>query len=79
VTGGYVYRGSAYPKLTGLYLFGDYGSGRIWSLDEPSPGEWRMVELTRSSGSLSTFGEDEAGELYIANMSEGRVYRVRAS
>jgi glucose/arabinose dehydrogenase len=79
VTGGYVYRGSAYPKLAGLYLFGDYGSGRIWSLDEPSPGEWRMVELGRSSGSLSTFGEDEAGELYLANMSEGRVYRVTAS
>ena len=44
VTGGYVYRGAAYPSLQGLYFFGDYCSGRIWSLDSADGTTWRMTE-----------------------------------
>ena len=78
VIGGHVYRGSRSPRLAGLYLFGDFGSGRIWSLDEPTPGGWRMVELLRSPLRISTFGEDEAGELYAASLHDNRIYRVGA-
>jgi glucose/arabinose dehydrogenase len=79
VTGGHVYRGSASPSLTGLYFFADYGSGRVWSLDEPSPDTWRMVELADTSIQISSFGEDEAGELYVAGLGDGRIYRITAS
>jgi glucose/arabinose dehydrogenase len=78
ITGGHVYRGSESPRLVGLYLFGDFGSGRIWSLDEPTPGGWRMVELLRSPLRISSFGEDEAGELYAASFHDNRVYRITA-
>jgi glucose/arabinose dehydrogenase len=76
VTGGHVYRGSRYPQLVGRYLFGDFGSGRIWALDQPQPGQWRMVELMRSRLQISSFGEDEAGELYVADYDDNRLYRI---
>jgi glucose/arabinose dehydrogenase len=78
ITGGHVYRGAQFPKLAGLYLFADFGTGRIWSLDEPTPGEWRMVELLRSGHQVSSFGEDEGGELYLADFDDNRIYRVTA-
>jgi glucose/arabinose dehydrogenase len=78
VTGGHVYRGYEYPQLAGLYFFGDYCSGRMWALSEPSAGQWQMTELPRASIQISSFGEDEAGELYVAGYGDGRVYRVTA-
>ncbi len=76
VTGGHVYRGARYPQLWGHYIFGDFCSGKMWALDEPSPGQWRMTELPRTQLQISSFGEDEAGELYVAGYGDGRVYRV---
>jgi hypothetical protein len=43
------------------------------------PGEWRIVELLRSPLRISSFGEDEAGELYAASLHDNRVYRITAS
>jgi glucose/arabinose dehydrogenase len=77
VTGGYVYRGTQYPALIGHYLFGDYCSGRIWSLTEGSPGRWTMRQLIDSPLSISSFGEDEQGELYVVHYG-GAIYRVTA-
>jgi glucose/arabinose dehydrogenase len=77
VTGGYVYRGTQYPALIGHYLFGDYCSGRIWSLTENSSGRWTMRQLIDSPFSISSFGEDEQGELYVMHYG-GAVYRVTA-
>ena len=72
VTGGYVYRGAAYPSLQGLYFFGDFCSGRIWSLDQQAGGTWRMTEQLKDAIQISSFGEDEAGEVYVTTFSGDR-------
>jgi glucose/arabinose dehydrogenase len=77
VTGGYVYRGTQFPTLIGHYLFGDYCSGRIWSLTEDPQGRWTMRQLIDSPFSISSFGEDEQGELYVIHYG-GAIYRVTA-
>lgn len=78
VTGGYVYRGRLFPELNGTYFFGDYGSGRIWGLMETSRGTWTRTELLRSGMSISSFGEDEAGEIYVVNHT-GSIHRLRVA
>lgn len=75
VTGGMVYRGRTFPVLDGIYLYGDYCSGRIWGLKN-SGGPWASKELARTKLSISTFGEDEAGELYVADYDGGGIYRI---
>ena len=79
VIGGYVYRGSAQPAMAGDYLFGDYCSGTIWAI---SPAGDQLREPTvvgAMDGSLSSFGEDESGELYATDLSGGRLLRVTAT
>jgi hypothetical protein len=76
VTGGFVYRGRAIPGLRGRYVFGDFCSGRIWTL-RMSGG--RATDIRREAirvSNLSSFGEDARGELYATSL-EGRVYRIR--
>jgi len=76
VTGGYVYRGSLYPKLWGAYLFADYCTGEVWSLQKNASQWVSRLELIQASG-VSSFGEDEAGELYLVNLNQGKVLRVK--
>ena len=77
VVGGYVYRGTKYPALAGVYLFADYCSGRIFALD-PSTDAFRdPVEVGNADSNISSFGEDTAGELYITHL-DGKVSRVVA-
>jgi hypothetical protein len=78
VTGGFVYRGGAYPQMNGLYFFADYCSGRIWGLDQPSAGVWRRTELLDTTHNITSFGLDRGGELYLTDGSDGGVYRVIA-
>jgi glucose/arabinose dehydrogenase len=78
VTGGYVYRGKAFPALEGVYLFGDYCSGRIWGLAPGGDGTWQVAELIQSGVQISSFGEDEAGEIYVLDMREGALYQIAA-
>jgi hypothetical protein len=73
VTGGYVYRGAKIPALSGFYIFGDYCNGRLWTLVRFG-GAWRLSSLRDTPYSISSFGEDEAGELYLVNIT-GSVYR----
>lgn len=73
VTGGYVYRGSRIPGLYGHYVFADYCSGRIWSLSGPAAAP---VELVNTGKQIVSFGEDGDGELYVAAILEGTVYRL---
>lgn len=75
VTGGYVYRGALYPNLRGLYIYGDYGSGRIWGLRRED-GRWVNRLLLASGKAISTFGEDEAGELYLADHAAGEIFTL---
>ena len=79
VIGGNVYRGAAQPALAGGYLFADYCSGTIWAID-PTSDELRAPTVVgEMDGSLSSFGEDEAGELYVTDLSGGRLLKVSAS
>ncbi len=75
ITGGYVYRGAAFPALTGAYLFSDFCSGKIWGLQQ-SGDAWERVELADTNLAVSSFGEDEAGELYVTDLGGGGVYRI---
>jgi glucose/arabinose dehydrogenase len=79
VTGGYVYRGKAIPGLVGGYVYGDYCFGELRYLRlAPDGGVVDEGSLGVSVGkqSLASFGEDEAGELYVLSISEDRVYRL---
>jgi len=76
VTGGYVYRGSE-PSLRGTYLYGDFCSGRIWGLRR-SGTTWENRLLLDSTLQISTFGEDESGELYLADHAGGVIFRISA-
>ncbi len=79
VTGGYVYRGAGSPALTGGYLFGDYCSGRIWALDAAGADRQDPALLLESGLSISSFGEDDDGELYVTDLGEGALYRLAAT
>ena len=78
VTGGYVYRGTESPALTGGYIFGDYCSGAIWGIDARTRNFTDPVELMQSGLSISSFGLDEDGELYLTDLNGGRVLQVVA-
>ena len=75
ITGGFVYRGRDFDGLTGIYFYGDYCSGRIWGLRRTDTG-WDDIELARPGFAISTFGEDEAGEIYVADYSGGVIHRL---
>ena len=74
VTGGYVYRGSDVPSLEGAYVFGDYVSGRIF-VAEGEGDDWSARILLEPGFRIATFGQDEAGELYLADYQGGVLYR----
>jgi glucose/arabinose dehydrogenase len=77
VTGGVVYRG-ANPALLGIYFYGDYCSGRVWGLRKSGAG-WDAAELLAPRGpplNISTFGEDEAGNAYLADHASGELLKI---
>jgi uncharacterized protein (TIGR03437 family) len=78
VTGGFVYRGRVSPGLRGVYLYGDYCSGRIWGVERSATG-WTSRLLLSSGFGITTFGEDEAGEVYVSNASNGTLHRIEGS
>ena len=65
ITGGYVYRGTAISSLVGHYVFGDFASGRIWSVPANSPVGTAPTELADTSLPIAAFGEGIDGELYV--------------
>ena len=83
ITGGYVYRGSKIPALSGAYFYADYCTNRIWSFryDGVNLTEFtnRTSELAPTSGSISSissFAEDGRGEMYILEVNGGELYRI---
>jgi glucose/arabinose dehydrogenase len=74
VTGGYVYRGRRFPALTGIYFYGDFCSGRVWGLRRAGGG-WEQAQLLDSELSLSSFGQDEADELYVLDHN-GELFQI---
>ncbi|HKX45667.1 MAG TPA: PQQ-dependent sugar dehydrogenase, partial [Planctomycetota bacterium] len=80
VVGGHVYRGIAIPELWGTYFYGDHCTGRVWSFvwDGVRPTQWteRTNQIPGFQGSISSFGEDTEGELYIAYYFTGEVRKI---
>ncbi len=74
VTGGFVYRGAAWPALQGVYLYADYASGRIWGL-RPNGSRWENRLLLETGRNISSFGQDGAGEIYVVDHA-GEILRV---
>jgi glucose/arabinose dehydrogenase len=78
VTGGVVYRGALYPALNGQYFFSDFCVGRVRALaGVPGPVQVREVLPANIVAGPSTFGTDAAGEMYIASLFGGTLYRLR--
>jgi glucose/arabinose dehydrogenase len=76
VTGGFVYRGSQYPAAEGAYIYGDFCSGRIWALSAGDDGVWHQALLLQTQLGISSFGEDESGELYVVSLDPAGIYRM---
>jgi uncharacterized protein (TIGR03437 family) len=75
ITGGFVYRGAQYPSLQGTYFYADYCTGHFWGLTHQG-GSWNSMLLLTTGLAISSFGEDAAGELYLADQGKGDIYRI---
>jgi glucose/arabinose dehydrogenase len=76
ITGGFVYRGPSLPSLAGTYIYGDYGSGRIWSLAYDGVNPPVNTELLDTGLNIVSFGIDGNGELYICAF-DGKIYLLK--
>ncbi len=77
VIGGHVYRGRSMASLHGAYLYGDFCSGKIWALRYDGASVTEHVEIADTGLSISSFGEDASGEVYVLTF-EGVIYRFTA-
>ena len=75
VIGGYVYRGGAVPGLKGVYILGDFISGKIWQLSQ-NGSTWQRTLLLSTGRAISSFGQDSAGELYVADYNAGSILKL---
>lgn len=73
ITGGYVYRGTTYPNFYGKYFFADYCVNKIGML---SSGSSTISWSNTFTGNFTTFGQDRNGEMYVAGISNGIVYKL---
>jgi glucose/arabinose dehydrogenase len=67
IIGGYVYRGQNLPAWWGVYLYGDYGTGRVWGLLHLANGNWQNNQMFATRYKISSFGQDESGEIYLVD------------
>jgi hypothetical protein len=75
VIGGFVYHGTALAGFENQYIFGDL-NGKIWSLLEGPPNTFTRTLLIDSGFSISSFGQDQNGELYVVDLGNGRVLKI---
>lgn len=78
VTGGVVVRDPALPEWNGVYLYGDYCSGRVWGLLPGGDSGWQSQLLFDTDFNLTAFGQDAAGSVYVID-HRGGVYRLTAA
>lgn len=71
VIGGYVYRGTRLPSISGAYLYGDYCSGTVWGLRHDGQMVTEHVVLAKVEAQITSFGEDQAGQVYILSRDSG--------
>jgi hypothetical protein len=64
------------PALAGNYIFGDFISGRVWSLTKTGQSWTRTFLLNTAGNDLSAIGQDQAGELYVVRYSSGAIERL---
>ncbi|MGK0185665.1 MAG: glucose/arabinose dehydrogenase [Verrucomicrobiales bacterium] len=76
LTGGFVYRGTRFPRMQGSYFFADYVSGRIFGAQRDDKGTWVTEELLATEFGISAFGENVRGELFIADYNSGEIYEL---
>jgi hypothetical protein len=76
IIGGYRYRGQLYPRLFGMYTYGDYCSGMIWGATPQHDGIVTTQLLQDTIMQISSFGEDVYGELYVIDIQEGSVFQI---
>ncbi|MEE9355940.1 MAG: PQQ-dependent sugar dehydrogenase [Methylococcaceae bacterium] len=74
ITGGYVYRDQSFPRLQNIYIFGDFASGWVAGLRKVNQ-QWEASILAETDFSISSFGEDAKGQLYLADLN-GALYRI---
>ncbi len=75
ITGGFVYRGRDFARLSGIYFYADYCSGRVWGLRNGALG-WETQELLQPGYAFTSLGEDDAGEVYAVDGTSGALYRL---
>lgn len=75
VTGGKVYRGGSLPEWNGVYFYGDFCQGKIWGLLRELDGDWNQELLYELSAFITSFGQDEAGEIYLVDLT-GKIYQL---
>jgi hypothetical protein len=75
ITGGYVSRSRTLPHAWGSYFFGDLCSGRLWAAERRGAASWAVRRLPELAPQLTTFGEDRAGDLWLAT-HDGNLYRL---
>jgi glucose/arabinose dehydrogenase len=78
VIGGFVYHGSNIAALKGMYVFGDLGTGKIWTLQETSPNMFTRGLAATTGKTISSLGQDLSGELYVVDYGGGNMYRIVA-
>ena len=76
IIGGLVYRGSAIAGLAGDYVFGDLSSGHVWAGVQDSSGNWSQTLVFTHNLTVSSFGQDATGELYLVDYGNGAVLRI---
>lgn len=75
ITGGHVYRGNALPQLAGRYVFGDFGSGRIWHIARDTTPTLQVSAGLDTGLSISSFGQGADGEIHVVDYG-GTLHRL---
>jgi glucose/arabinose dehydrogenase len=71
LTGGRVYRGTRLPGLVGVYVYGDWSTGRVWGIKHDGTKVVWHTELVDTPFNITGFGTDHAGELYVIDQGSG--------
>ena len=78
ITGGYVYRGTRLPSLVGKLVYGDFATGHIWAVDKSADGSFVPLSLLETDHKISTFGQDDDGEIYVFDYASGKASQLVA-
>jgi hypothetical protein len=78
IIGGQVYRGASFPSMQGIYFYGDLCKGRVWGLKRGQNG-WESNLLYDEPFQVTNVGDDEQGNLYLTDYSEGEIMKIEAA